>query len=294
MNLTKVKANLLLAVISSAVAFSANAESPSNERWQAFNEAAISVHITPYYERLAESSEGLSKGIYSYCEARTEANFQTAQERFKAALQSWQGIQHIQFGPVTLLMRNFSLQYWPDKKNLGSKQLSLLLKENQQTSLEAFNDEFFARASVAVKGYPALERMLFDKKKIAQMQEMSSYCPLMSAISRHVAQNTRSIVNEWQQELANYQNYEEEAVYESSKEAATEILKALVEPIEAISDGKIAAPLGKSLAKMRWRKSESWRSEQSIENCAQQCLITTPPLLRGRKKQHQTAVNRLW
>ena len=266
MNSTKVKTNLLLALTLSGVAFSANAESPTDERWQAFNKAAVSEHITPYYERLAQSSESLSKEISSYCATPTEASFQTAQARFKSALQSWQGIQHIQFGPVTLLMRNFSLQYWPDKKNLGSKQLNLLLQENQQARLEDFDDEFFARASVAVKGYPALERMLFDKKKLAQMQELSSYCPLMSAISQHVAQNTRSIVNEWQQELANYQHYEEEAVYESAKEAATEILKALVEPIEAISDGKIAAPLGKSLEKMRWRKSESWRSEQSIEN----------------------------
>ncbi len=267
MNFTKAKANLLLAVILSGSIFStANAASPTDERWQAFNEAAVSEHIAPYYQRLADSSESLSKGITAYCEAPSDANFATAQKRFKTALQSWQGIQHIQFGPVTLLMRNFSLQYWPDKKNLGSKQLNLMLKENQQSSLADFDDEFFARASVAVKGYPALERMLFDKKKLAQMQSMDSYCPVMSAISQHVAQNTRSIVNEWQQELNNYQNYEEDAVYESSKEAATEILKALVEPIEAISDGKIAAPLGKSLQKMRWRKSESWRSQQSVEN----------------------------
>jgi predicted lipoprotein len=66
--------------------------------------------------------------------------------------------------------------------------------------------------------------------------------------------------------MDNYQDFSEDGVYLSAQEAATEILKALVEPVEAISDAKIGLPLGDTLAKMRWRKSESWRSGQSIAN----------------------------
>ncbi|MCJ8299829.1 MAG: imelysin family protein [Pseudomonadales bacterium] len=243
------------------------AQALTAERWQAFNEAAISQHITPKYRQLANQSSLLEQYISGYCRQRSEASLAAAKSQFKLAQQAWQQIQHIQFGPVTMLMRNFSLQYWPDKKNLGGRQLNTLLKDAQQSAtVQSYDSDFFAAASVAVKGYPALERMLFDQKLILQLPGNLSYCPLMQAIASHISANTAAIVSEWKMELTNYRQYSEERTYESSMDAATEILKALVEPVEAISDAKIAVPLGSELAKMRWRKSESWRSGQSLEN----------------------------
>jgi predicted lipoprotein len=243
----------------------ANGAAPNAERWQAFNHSAIAEHIIPNYKVLAQQSALLATSIGEYCHTNSEQAFVETKMQFKKASQAWQKIQHIQFGPVTILMRNFSLQYWPDKKNLGGRQLNTLLAEPNVQD-QQFDTEFFARASVAVKGYPAIERLLFDKKMLGGVADNPGYCALMLAISGHIAGNTESIVSEWQTELENYAQYGEEAVYESSLEAATEILKALVEPLEAISDAKIAGPLGSELAKMRWRKSESWRSHQSIDN----------------------------
>lgn len=243
------------------------ASAPNEARWQAFNQAAIASHIIPKYQNLAEQSAALSSNITAFCEHQSEHQLSVAKDQFAQALQAWQAIEHIQFGPVTLLMRNFSLQYWPDKKNLGGRQLNTLLKQALvDDASQKYDDEFFARASVAVKGYPAIERLLFDQKLLLQLASNSSYCPLLQAISLHVSQNTQAIVSEWQLELKNYQNYSEDSLYLSAQEAATDILKALVEPIEAISDAKIAKPLGEQLSKMRWRKSESWRSGQSIAN----------------------------
>jgi len=250
-----------------AISMTAHASAPDEARWQAFNLETIEQHIFPNYQGLQVQSNKLSTDIDGYCQLGTDQALNTARDQFKHALQAWQKAQHIQFGPVTLLMRNFSLQYWPDKKNLGGKQLNILLKNALEPDADnTFDNEFFADASVAVKGYPAIERLLFDEKTMQQLTTNPSYCTLLQAISHHVADNTTAIVNEWQAELTNYQQYEEDGVYESSVEAATVILKALVEPIEAISDAKLAVPLGDSLERMRWRKSESWRSGQSIEN----------------------------
>jgi len=243
------------------------AQGPSLERWQAFNQSAIAEHITPKYRQLASQSSLLVQSINKFCAQRSDVSLGNAKAQFKQTQQAWQQIQHIQFGPVTMLMRNFSLQYWPDKKNLGGRQLNTLLKKAMVSSTQpSYDNDFFAKASVAVKGYPALERMLFDQKLLVQLHSNASYCPLMQAIASHIGENTAAIVSEWQLELANYREYGEDSSYQSSMEAATEILKALVEPVEGISDAKIAVPLGRQLQKMRWRKSESWRSAQSIEN----------------------------
>jgi len=243
------------------------AQGPSAARWQAFNQSAIAEHIVPKYRQLAAQSSLLTQSIAGFCAQRSDESLLAAKTQFKQTQQAWQKIQHIQFGPVTMLMRNFSLQYWPDKKNLGSRQLNALLKDALQSDTsKRYDSSFFIKASVAVKGYPALERMLFEQKLIDQLNSNPSYCPLMQAIAAHIGENTQAIVSEWKLELENYREYGEESNYQSSMEAATEILKALVEPVEAISDAKIAVPLGSELQKMRWRKSESWRSGQSIEN----------------------------
>jgi len=258
---------LIPALLAVSFASTLFAQAPSEERWQAFSKDAIAGHIMPNYNNLAKQSTLLSQRIEQFCTEQSTANLTRAQQAFKEGMQAWQKIQHIQFGPVTLLMRNFSLQYWPDKKNLGGRQLNAILqKALEDEGKLKYDQAFFVHASVAVKGYPAMERLLFDNKLLPQLQSNPSYCPLLHAISTHVSQNTQAVATEWAAELANFEHYSEDAVYISAQEAATEILKALVEPIEAISDGKIAAPLGKRLTKMRWRKSESWRSEQSIAN----------------------------
>lgn len=247
----------------SNITYVSAATGPSSERWQQFNQAAISQHIEPKYQALSQQTRQLTNDISRYCDGRQPSQLLAAQLQFKKSLQAWQQVQHIQFGPVTLLMRNFSLQYWPDKKNLGGKQLRKLLNDQ---SIGDFDDEFFARASVAVKGFPAMEKMLFEQPLLDIAKENKNYCEMLQSISSFVASNTQSIVKEWQEEKQNYQSYSEDAVYESAAEGATEILKALVEPLEAISDIKLKAPLGKSVEKLRWRKSESWRSQQSVEN----------------------------
>lgn len=238
---------------------------PTHTDWQNFNRAAIDQHVIPGYADLSRSSANLAKATHTLCQSPSASQLQTAQQAFTQTMASWQGIQHIQFGPVTLLMRNHGLQYWPDKKNIGGKQLSQALADQKAT----FNEDYFLSASISLKGFPAMEKLLFSPHYSQQLlQPDSRQCQLLSAIAEHVAGNSRAITQEWQEYKTTMLNPEEEGEYESHEEAATALLKALVEPIEAIRDNKLNAPLGKGGSRTRWRKSESWRSGLSIANIA--------------------------
>lgn len=235
---------------------------PVEEDWAQWNQAVVEQHIVPRYQQLAESTAQLASAVAHHCAAPTQDALQQAQQRFKAALHDWQGIQHVQFGPVTTLMRNHSLQFWPDRKNIAARQLKEVLQADNRT----YDAAFFHAASISIKGFPALERLLFASEQSTLLSATSVECAYSVALSQHIADDAKAIRNDWQQEAQLIATAGEQDDYESHAEAATELLKSLVEPLEAIRDNKLLKPLGDSASKMRWQKSESWRSGQSLAN----------------------------
>lgn len=233
---------------------------PDAAQWQALNVQLSQQHILPRYQTLAYSSVQLENATAKLCQQPGGAQLKASRAAFHQTMDAWQGIQHIQFGPVEFLMRNFSLQFWPDKKNLTSKQLNALLSAEDESSLNA---DYFRGASIAVKGLPALERLLFSD------QPLTPYgCQLTHAIATNVSTMSREIAQEWEsQQLPRIDNASDGSdYYEDSIEASTELMKALVEPVEVIRDLKLLRPLHKSAQKAKPRRAESWRSERSLRN----------------------------
>lgn len=272
LSLTPIFLGLSLLILSVGIVHAA----PSEKQWSELNSVIIEQHLSPRYQQLTDNSLVMSEEVKRLCDTLTAQQLTLAQQSFKQAQASWQGIQHIQFGPVTLLMRNHSLQYWPDKKNIGAKQLSAILRSTDPF----FDEEFFRAASISVKGFPALERLLFIPKDV---QLSTRECSLASAVAKHIYDTAQAIHSEWTEEarfisLASKQTSNADAdskrdeaylAYETPSEAAAEFMKSLVEPIEAIRDNKLLKPLDTSAQQSRWKKSESWRSQQSINNIHQ-------------------------
>lgn len=236
---------------------------PAESQWQAFSKAAVQQHIVPRYQALADSSAAMQQAAAQFCQQPDAKGLNSLRQQFNNTMDAWQGVQHVQFGPVEILMRNFSLQFWPDKKNLGAKQLNALLKNEDPASL---GDERFRAASVAVKGLPAMERLLYNADALAQYQTHPFRCELTTTIASYIAGMGRDISHEWQAYSQEFQQIDGEGYYDDTTEAVTDLLKAMVEPVEVIRDMKILRPLGKSAERTKPRRSESWRSERSLEN----------------------------
>lgn len=272
------KRSTLIALLPAGLLLSTHAPAaPSETQWQAINQQLTEQHVLPRYQALANSSQQLQKHTAQLCQQPNEETLNASRQAFHSTMDAWQGIQHIQFGPVEFLMRNFSLQFWPDKKNLTSKQLNALLSAEDPNSLSS---EYFRGASIAVKGLPALERLLFSDKPL------SAYgCQLTEVIAANVHTMSREIAQEWQQQqLARIRTAPDGSdYYEDSTEAATELMKALVEPIEVIRDLKLLRPLHKGANKAKPRRSESWRSARSLRNI-QLNLAALAELYRGNDR----------
>lgn len=144
--------------------------------WDAFNASVISGHIQPRYQQLTQQSQTLAGSTAHWCETRSSDDFNQLQQAFEDSLQAWQGIQHVQFGPVQLLMRNYGIQFWPDRKGIIGRQLEEAL---QGPAAGNYDADFFRHASVSIKGFPALERLFYGEGALPRLQQQPNALSLI-------------------------------------------------------------------------------------------------------------------
>ncbi|WP_409522968.1 imelysin family protein [Nitrincola sp. MINF-07-Sa-05] len=233
---------------------------PAESDWQALNTLIVEQHVKPRYQAFTEASELLAVTTSQLCEQPDEAHLSAAHSAYREAMNQWQGVQHIGFGPANTLMRSFEIQYWPDRRNTTSSHLRAALSETGVV----YDTDFFNSVGVSVKGFPALERLLFHEKSVSLYENMSAQCRLAAAIAGRIRDNAVAIQNEWDDTATDISSSEDG--YGSSAEVATLFMKSLVEPLAVVRENKIISPLGDVYDKARWQRSESWRSEQSIQN----------------------------
>lgn len=250
-------------LLGSTLLSTASTAAPAEQDWQALNIALVQQHILPRYRQLRDSSAVLARESTSLCQAYSPEQLTTTQQAYQQTMSAWQAVQHIQFGPIQNLMRNFSMQFWPDKKNLIGKQLAVLLKEQQPATLDT---EYMFHASIGVKGLPAIERLLYTESTDHRLADNSYACQLNRTVTDYIALNARDTLIEWHGFATEISNAGDgESYYDSHQEAAVDIMKAMVEPIEVIRDLKLLRPLGKG-TRIRPKRLESWRSQRSLDN----------------------------
>ena len=150
-----------------------HAAQAQNTEWTVVNLAVTDAVVLPAYDRFAASTSPLLAASEQLCAAVTEGNLAAAQQAYAAAFAAWQGVQHLQFGPITYFNWNYRLQFWPDDNGTALRQLDALLAAADPAVLES---AAFAQQSVGVQGFPALERLLFADDSLATLQEQPYHC----------------------------------------------------------------------------------------------------------------------
>ncbi|MDT8398315.1 MAG: imelysin family protein [Pseudomonadales bacterium] len=235
-----------------------------NDNWTEVNLAVVDRQIIPAYLAFAEKAQPLASRGASFCRSPSAEALTAWQLSFHVSMDAWQGIQHVQFGPITYFNWNYRLQFWPDEKGTGERQLEALIAEHDAEQLSADN---FARLSVGVQGFPALERLLFADDALTLLQQDPFRCQVAQTIAANIGEIAAGVHERWAGEFrTTVANADDRAVFENAQAATIDILKALVEALPRIRDQKVLAALGASYAQARVRRAESWRSARSLRN----------------------------
>ena len=173
---------------------------------------------------------------------------------------------------MTHRLRAERLYFWPDPRNTTARQLAELLAGRDPATLAA---ESVGRASAAVQGLPATERLLFDEGAGTAFrregEEGRRRCEVLEAVTRNIKDITGDVVREWNGgEVAYGRRIETagpgNAAYAEPKEPTQELLKSLHGALERVASLKLAKPLGTSPATARPMLVEEWRSGRALRD----------------------------
>mgnify|MGYP000061139447 CR=1 FL=1 len=240
--------------------------------WRIFNIETVENYIIPSYKNLADANSNLYLATQAFCKvlnsssiAQLQENLTITKNAFHRSMDAWQLIQNVYFGPIEIGIRHHSIQFWPDKKNHIGKQLNKLIASKSGSSLTV---DGFEKNSVSVKGLPAIERLLFNDAPLDKFKENPFSCQVLQGISRYLSDTASSLHVEWVTTmLPQFKDAKQlDGYFEDDIDAATALLKTLVEPIEVIRDLKLDRPLGSKFDKVKFKRLESWRSQRSLTN----------------------------
>lgn len=262
--------SLVLLVSLFVPGLAAQADSLSSEDWQQFGLNTVQYHTLPAHQHFATQAQAFKTQTHAVCKERkgkrltdsalNNKDLSDLQQGYKSMVLAWQGIQGIHFGPIEISMRHSAIQFWPDKKNHVGKRLATLLKESAKTPLDKTR---FQKLPVSVRGLPAIERLLFSDDSLEQLQAQPEYCQVLTILAESMAETSQQLAQEWQHSmLPQYADPRQlDGYFEDEIDAATALLKTLVEPIEYNRDLKLKRPMGSQIETAKFKRLEFWRSE---------------------------------
>jgi predicted lipoprotein len=207
-------------------------------------------HIRPGFAAFAEAAAALAD--VDSCDANA------LRPAFHAAFDAWMGVAYLTLGPAEEDGRGLAVLYWPDPKGSGWKAQKMLLSGDAA----ALTPEAFAEQSVAARGLPALERLLFPAKTLP-----ADPCPLIHATADDMARTAAALNQGWGPfgDTLLTPGQPGNTSFLSETEARQALFTQLATGLEALADGRVGRPLG-SFDKPRPELAEARASGRSLRN----------------------------
>ena len=209
--------------------------------------AVVQDHIRPGFAAFADSATALA--------ALETCDPDTLRPAFNAAYDAWMQVAHLPLGPAEEDGRGLAVLFWPDPKGSGWKAQRALLATPPTA-------EAMAQQSVAARGLPALERLLYPTEPLP-----TDPCPLIQVTADDLAATAAALDTAW----GPYGNLLLTAGQPGNDrflkpdEATQALFTQLATGLETLADRRIGRPLG-TFDKPRPDLAEAHASARSVRN----------------------------
>ncbi len=228
-------------------------------------------YAAPRYQALADATAALRGAATSYCGQPDDAGLATLRSAYDTAMDAWASAQPLRLGPVTFEKRLERLQFWPDKHNSGGKQFAQALQAMDPSTVAAVAA---GEGTVALQGFPAFERLLFDDKVTPGDTADPSgkfRCDLLAAIATNLAKIAADTAREWGDAGKGFAKSiiepgPDDPYFGDDREATAAFLDGFMTLLQMVADQKLLRPLGDDAASAKPKLAESWRSGRSLRN----------------------------
>ncbi|MFN5996652.1 MAG: imelysin family protein [Paracoccaceae bacterium] len=208
--------------------------------------AVVQDHIRPGFTAFANAARVLAN--IDSCDP------DVLRGAFEGVYDTWMPVAHLTLGPAEEDGRGLAVLYWPDPKGSGWKAQRALLAESPTA-------EVMAQQSVAARGLPALERLLFPA------EPLEGACPLIQVTADDLAVTAAALAPGWGPygDLMLTAGQPGNDRFLTSEEATQALFTQLATGLESLADRRIGRPLG-TFDKPRPDLAEARASHRSIRN----------------------------
>jgi predicted lipoprotein len=261
-----------MALLPLALLLAGPAAAQSTAGYQRLNTSLAEHHVIPRYAAFAEAAAALQRQVAAFCAAPSADGLAPTRGAYHAAVDAWMAVRHIQFGPIGHAQRSSRIQFWPDSHNTGSRQLGAMLGKKDKAAVAP---EDFGKSSVAIQGFPAMERLLFSDTAAEQLTgggaEAAFRCAFLGAIAGNLRAIAADVLQEWRDGDKPFLEVIATAAqgndyYDDNQQVTLEYFKALHGLMQFVVDLRLMRPLGASLKGAKPRRAEDWRSSRSMRN----------------------------
>lgn len=218
-------------------------------------------HAAPHYESFARMGVVLRDALTGLHDG--SADMDTARGAFWNTMDTWMAVQHLRLGPSQLDAREFRIEYWPDKRNRVDRQLAEAL---EQERADLLTPEGIAGTSVAIQGFPVLERLLF----VDPVAPGSYGSALAASVGANLTAISGELAAAWSPGSRFLSDLLEpgssDTAYADAGQVAGHMLTAIATQLEFVAQRKLMGPLGATPGEARPHLAESWRSGRSLRN----------------------------
>lgn len=217
---------------------------------------ALDQHIFPGYAAFARTTAALDSAAQADCTA------DALRPAYNLAFDTWVGVSHLRLGPAETDGRSLAIAFWPDPKSLGEKAQMAMIRDADPAVQDP---AAFAEVSVAARGFPALERLLYAPEPLGNAEYI---CALIRATTADLARNAGAISTEWQTDFAATlltAGAAGNTRFLTEIEARQALYTALITGFEFTADQRVGRPLG-TFDKPRPERAEARASLRSLRN----------------------------
>ncbi|MFN5995636.1 MAG: imelysin family protein [Paracoccaceae bacterium] len=211
--------------------------------------AVVQDHIRPGFTAFAVAASAIA--AIETCET------DTLRPAFHTAYDAWMQVNHLTLGPAEEDGHGLAVLFWPDPKGSGWKAQRALL-DAPPTAGD------MAQQSVAARGLPALERLLYPAQALA-----TDPCPLIQMTADDMAATAATLAQGWGPfgDLMLTAGEPDNTRFLKPEEATQALFTQLATGLESLADRRIGRPLG-TFDKPRPDLAEAHASARWVRNIA--------------------------
>lgn len=223
--------------------------------------------VMPAYRGHAAATRALAEALAGACGNAETAVAKRVEASFHDAMEAWQHAAPIHLGPIMTGFGPARVQYWPDRRGTGARQLRRALAAEDPRLLDP---DALAEASVALRDLQALERLLYDPDPGTVLAAGGYGCALAATVAQVQARLAADLLAAWEGPDGFRQTVLTAAAgndaYFDAGEAAADFLRSLSTTLDIVIAQKLEIPLGASAETSRPRLVENGRSGRSLRN----------------------------